>query len=455
LEKEDGELVKGRYLLYCACAFTAVVALFAVAATGATKSKVTLKVWDVQYFPNQTGSAGALGRAMKQIDQAFEKKYPNVKVDHIGVPGSQFITQMRTFVASHSGPDIVTDGGGTFPVSSGFSKAMRPLYDLITPQLKKQLGTYLTGEGIGDAAHYAIPVQAHVYLFYYNKSLFSKAGISAAPKTFSDLLSDCSALKKVGVTPISNGFSGSAGNIPWNYGIASQVLSPVGLAAWANRTIGWNDPRFNTGLTYLQQMASAGCFGDRATAATEADTDGVSAFQGGRGAMLFWNVLDSSTFGSAVGGVGNIGTFAFPRVPTSAYPQGTPDSGYNANWSMMSYTKNCRAAWNYIAFTLSPQAQQIMWNVGKTLPVNQSVTVKASNGVEKGILALAANKFGHTGIGATMSAQEAALQQQLLPELINGSLSPENMVSQMQSERNTLGGPIQSSGKLPKTSPCT
>jgi ABC-type glycerol-3-phosphate transport system substrate-binding protein len=331
---------------------------------------------------------------------------------------------------------------------------MRPMYDLITKQQKKELGPYLTGEGVGDPAHYAIPVQAHVYLFYYNKALFAKAGISGAPKTFQELLSDCTSLKKAGITPITNGFSGSAGNIPWNYGIASQVLSPWGLAAWANRTIGWTDPRFNTGLTYLQQMAAQGCFGDRATAATEQDTDGVSAFQGGRGAMLFWNVLDSSTFGGAVGGVGNVGTFAFPRVPTSAYPAGTPDSGYNANWSLMSYSKHCRVAWNYISFTLGQQAQQIMWNVGRTLPVNQAVKIKASNGVEKGILALAANKHGHTGIGATMSAQEAALQQQLLPELINGSLSPANMVSQMQSQRNQLGGPIQTSGPLPKAPAC-
>lgn len=439
--------------LALAAALSMVVAASAATSNSARQSKqITLKIWDVQYFPKQSGSAGALGRAMEQIDKAFMKKYPNVKVNHIGVPGAQFITQMRAFVASRSGPDVVTNGGGSFPVNSGFAKAMRPMYDLLTKQQKKELGTYLTGEGIGDEAHYAIPVQAHVYLFYYNKALFSKAGINSAPLTFANLLDDCVTLKKAGITPITNGFGGSGGNIPWNYGVASQVLSPVGLAAWGQRSIGWNDPRFLQGMTYMQQMAAAGCFGDRATAATAADTDGVSAFQGGRGAMLFWNVLDTSTFGAA-GGVNNIGTFAFPRVPTSAYPVGTPDSGYNANWSLMSYTKHCRVAWNYISFTVSKQAQQIMWNVGRTLPVNQLVKVKASNPVEKGILDLAANKFGHTGIGATMSAQEDALQKQLLPLVISGQLSPENMVSQMQAERAKLGPPNEKQ-PLPKPPPC-
>ena len=100
--------------------------------------------------------------------------------------------------------------------------------------------------------------------------------------------------------------------------------------------------------------------------------------------MLFWNVLATNTFTGDVGGVKNIGTFAFPKVPTSAYPVGTPDSGYNANWSLMNYSKHCRAAWNYISFTLSQQAQAIMWRVGRTLPVNNTVQVKGSNQVEGG-----------------------------------------------------------------------
>jgi ABC-type glycerol-3-phosphate transport system substrate-binding protein len=170
--------------------------------------------------------------------------------------------------------------------------------------------------------------------------------------------------------------------------------------------------------------------------------------------MLFWNVLASNTFGSAVGGISNIGVFAFPKTATSAYPVGTPDSGYNANWSLMNYSKHCRAAWSYISFTLSQEAQAIMWRVGRTLPVNRFVKVKGANKVEAGILALAANKFGHTGIGATMSAQEAALQERLLPGLISGSLSPADMVSQMQAERDKLE-PLPAATSLPKPSPCT
>ena len=127
-----------------------------------------------------------------------------------------------------------------------------------------------------------------------------------------------------------------------------RFFSNSALRAWSQRKIGWTDPRFAPGFGYLQTLAAQGCFGDRETAATRRETEGLSAFEGGRGAMVFWNVIDTKELGPAVGGVRNVGTFAFPRVPTSAYPVGTPDSGYNANWSIMNYSKNICAAWKYV-----------------------------------------------------------------------------------------------------------
>jgi ABC-type glycerol-3-phosphate transport system substrate-binding protein len=430
----------------------ALLALVVIAAgLGATSApkKITISVWDVQYFPKQSGSVGALGKAELQIDNMFMKAYPNIVVKHVGVAGAQFFPSMQTYVASKKGPDIVTNGGGSFPQTSGFSKAMVPMYNLITKTMKKELGNQLAAEGIGDEPHYSIPIQAHVYLYYYNKALFKQAGIGGTPQTLSDLLADCSALKKIGVTPIAAGFAGGSPPIEWDFGIASQILGNYALTAWGARKIGWNDSRIVPGLKYLQQMADAGCFGDQSAAAVRTGPDALTLFQGGKAAMNFNNVLDTTTLGSGIGGIGNVGTFAFPKVPTSVYPTGTPDSGYNANWSIMSYTKNLCAAWNYVKFWVGQPAQQVLWTVGHTLPVNHAIKLKGRNGVEDGILALAANKYGHTGPGATTSGQEAGLGGRLFPLLISGTLSPGNLASQLQSARDALP-PLASSGQLPK-----
>ena len=55
------------------------------------------------------------------------KKYPNVVVQHVGVPATSFLPDLRSFVAARSGPDVVADGGSSFPANNGFTKAMVPM----------------------------------------------------------------------------------------------------------------------------------------------------------------------------------------------------------------------------------------------------------------------------------------------------------------------------------------
>lgn len=450
--------MSGRRLVIVAVVALSAVGLGATAAAAPESARVTqqanevtLKVWDIFYFPKQAGAAGATGRAYLAIDKAFMKKYPNVKVEHVGVPGTNFFTDLRKFVASRSGPDVVTNGGGSFPANAGFTKAMYPMYKLITPRMNRELGPYLKGESIGDEAHYSIPNVAGVYAFVYNKALFKRAGIANPPRTYAQLLASCKKLDAAGITPITNGFTGLAAADMFSFGTTNQVLSQPALVGWARFKLGWTDRRIVAALEYMQQMAEAGCFGDRQTAATRTDTDGFSAFVGGRGAMVFQGGnLTAASFSRKA--LKNIGVFAFPRLPTSVYPPGTPGAGFNGNWSIMNYTSACQTAWRYIEFFSSPEAQTIQWNVAGLLPVNSRARVRATNGFDRGQLALAANKYGHHGIGATTSAPEATLLGRVFSQLINGSLSADEVADQLQKQRKTVKPPA--TGKLPNPPRC-
>lgn len=444
-----------------AAALAAVTALATLTACGGSgkgshsesAKSVTLTVWDVQYFPDQTGSAGDIGRALKQIDEMFMKEHPNVKVEHVGYAGDQFFTKLRSAIAAKSGADVVTMGGGSFPVSSGYYKGLRPLYDLITPQQKKELNPILDQEAIGDEAHYAIPYQAGVYLFYYNKKLFSQAGIQNPPTTYDELLSDCTSLKKAGITPIGAGFTGNSNNLYVNYGLGSQLLGPSDLLDWSNHKIGWTDPKMVQSLNDLQKMATTGCFGDAKAAGTRTAADGATQFEGGKAAMVFSNVRDSTSLGQSLGGIDNLGVFPFPDVPGSKYPSGTPDSGYNANWSITNFSQSCGVAWQYISFLESVPAQNVLFQVGHTLPNNSSVTATGANAVDDAVLKLATNPNGHRGPGATESAQEQTLDQRLYSQLVSGALSPSGFASQMQAVRDQLPA-APADGALPKPPPC-
>ena len=54
-----------------------------------------------------------------------------------------------------------------------------------------------------DGKQYGIPFDLGMVGFWYNKSQFAKAGITAAPATWDDLLADIGKLKTAGVTPVA------------------------------------------------------------------------------------------------------------------------------------------------------------------------------------------------------------------------------------------------------------
>ena len=55
----------------------------------------------------------------------------------------------------------------------------------------------------GDNTLHTIPYQPSIFGFFYNKTLFTKAGIEAAPTTWAEFDAACAKLKEAGITPIT------------------------------------------------------------------------------------------------------------------------------------------------------------------------------------------------------------------------------------------------------------
>ena len=55
----------------------------------------------------------------------------------------------------------------------------------------------------GDDALHSIPYQPSIFGFFYNKTLFTKAGIESVPTTWEELDAACAKLKEAGITPIT------------------------------------------------------------------------------------------------------------------------------------------------------------------------------------------------------------------------------------------------------------
>ena len=55
----------------------------------------------------------------------------------------------------------------------------------------------------GDDTLHTIPYQPSIFGFFYNKTLFDKAGVEGVPTTWEEMDAACAKLKEAGITPIT------------------------------------------------------------------------------------------------------------------------------------------------------------------------------------------------------------------------------------------------------------
>ena len=161
------------------------------AATGSETQTVTLTVWDFG------------GAEFEWIDSiaipAFQEKYPRIKVEHLGIPESDYSTKLETAVAGGQVPDVALQ---SYTYRLWKAGHVLPLND------------YMARDGLAiddffpifqswcmlDGKVYAMPVSAYIWAMVYNKDLFREAGLPELGAdtviTFDDWLQYARAINK-------------------------------------------------------------------------------------------------------------------------------------------------------------------------------------------------------------------------------------------------------------------
>jgi raffinose/stachyose/melibiose transport system substrate-binding protein len=183
--------------------------------SGSAKSSAGASVTIRGMLPPNTGEINsAQNQALNQYTQAYEKAHPNVTVDWQPNPVSSITTANATLVSQASGgdaPDIVWEQynpllSGSIP--AGILQNLKPWLEKANP--------YITGntKWLDSFQSATIPYMTspdgsmQILLgsnvetaFFYNKADWSKAGLSSAPTTWADFMSDLAKLKSAGFTP--------------------------------------------------------------------------------------------------------------------------------------------------------------------------------------------------------------------------------------------------------------
>ncbi len=198
----------------------AAVSAFAAMTLGSSLAQAKTQVvwWDFL--------SGGDGIRMKGMISAFEKENPDIGIDATTLEwGVPFYTKVQTSAAIGQGPDIMTYHLSRLPlgVSTG---TLRPF----APEDLKSVGLgqddYFASDW--DAAHvdgklYAVPLDIHSIILYYNKDLLKKAGLlgdDGKPKGFDGLDNFNAAVKKL--TDAGSG----------QYGLSIHDGQPDGSSIW-------------------------------------------------------------------------------------------------------------------------------------------------------------------------------------------------------------------------------
>ncbi|MCJ8007492.1 ABC transporter substrate-binding protein [Lederbergia wuyishanensis] len=155
-----------------------------------SNGKIKLVMWDL--------FSGGDGDFMKEMINEFNKSQSDIEVETVTLEWAEYYTKLVTAVAAGKGPDIGISHTSKLPeiVDQGLATELDPLADSIKLDWDSYNKNILDAT-VFDGKHYAVPIDTHPIVFYYNKKHLDAAGlldengmpkIESGAKGFSDFM---------------------------------------------------------------------------------------------------------------------------------------------------------------------------------------------------------------------------------------------------------------------------
>ncbi len=307
----------------------------------------------------------------------FEKQNPNIRINLVVVPSSDFDTKMQTMIAANTPPDIWSHWG-----PSGFQDYVnRGLVADLTPYIARDnfdlsdfqpevLDIYKV-----DGRLMGLPILSTGSFLFYNKDLFDKAGIAYPPSSWDDrtwtydkFLEMCKALTSVTGDPATDVYGcnlslwpNDAYALMWGQDIFPDSAYQTGFADKSFL----DDPKVIAAFQARQDMLWKLKYMPSPAASDAINTTG-DIFMTGKIAMNltggwgWWNYPDIQDF-----------RWAAAALPYGA--DGRRDVLFTDPWMMSSKSAHPDQAWTFLKY-LTGAAQQKSWmELTGAPPVRQSL----------------------------------------------------------------------------------
>lgn len=345
----------------------------------ATKGNVEVEWWHIQ---TQEPNRGVWQKAA----DTYQAAHPGVTIKINVQNDPDFKTALDARMQAGDPPDIFqTWGGGVLA-----NQVKAGMVTDITAATSDWIGNLTPATTTAmqiDGKQYAIPYDAGLVGFWYNKALFAAAGISAAPATWSELLTDVKALKASGVIPMA---VGAGDKWPAMFYWAELALAAGGQKALdaAGSTGDFTTAPFVAAGTHVKELVDAGAFQDGFLGAAYADaTGGASLVANGKAAMELQGSWGPGTEASvAANGKGLGDDLAWFPFPTLEGGQGTAAEGFGGV-NAFAVGKNAPPeAVDFLKYISSVEVQKQMGAAGQLLPVANGAEDSVTNANQRVIL---------------------------------------------------------------------
>ncbi|WP_037604616.1 extracellular solute-binding protein [Streptacidiphilus rugosus] len=331
--------------------------------SAASAGPVTITWWDTSDATNEAPT-------YKALVAQFERANPNIKVNYVSVPFADAQTKFTTAAAAGKGaPDVLRSDVGWV---AGFAQQgyLVPLDGTPAAAEKASFEQQLITQATYQGKLYGIPEVTDTLALMYNKAIFAKAGITAAPTTWDQLKADAAQIKqKAGV----DGFDFNPNSyyaMPFLYGEGTDMIDV------ANKKLEFNSAAAIKGINTLKDLISAPGVAKLDTTAN-GYANIMDAFESGKVASIIQGPWETTNVfkGSSFTDKSNLGIAAVPAG--SAGKAGAPIGGHNLVAYAGSDAAHQAASEKLIAFLTSAASQTTIATKNATLPTRQDAYTSA------------------------------------------------------------------------------
>lgn len=392
------------------------------------------EVIELRWLSSQIGEQSEAAWFAETVD-GFNKEYEGrIHINVDGVAGEAITEKLNTDAATDTMPDLfmLNADAARFAqiANSGKAADIMPymeqnseLWDRVD---KDSAATYTDSEGhlLG------LPYGKNYLGIYYNKELFTQAGISEFPTTWDDFFAACDKLKAINVTPIAL----MTGENSWTTMLTLSHLigTEPGGTEWLKytpETVKFNEPAFVSAAEKLQKMLAEYTSSD-AIGATYAVC--ANNFLNGKAAMIAngpWMTGDFSNPEVALEGLDQ-------QVGYALAPLGGVIQAENIAYGIGSKTpEKIEASFEVLKYLARPEVYAGFLNASSNSPcIDLDTSLLSMSSIITDFLPDA--MASETRYGQFSNCVNAAVNDglaQLLPDLASGAISPEEFADGLQS----------------------